>query len=86
MSTRAWRVGEARRTKTMPIGENFRFATRLLSTGVRLLHYAERGDPTGEAIVFFHGCSDSWYSFSRALPLLSPEYHAFALTSKTGSE
>jgi non-heme chloroperoxidase len=50
-----------------------------LSTGVRL-HYAEHGDPTGEAIVFLHGYSDSWFSFSRVLPLLSAEYHAFALS------
>ena len=57
------------------------FATSQLATGVRL-HYAERGDPTGEAIIFLHGYSDSWYSFSRALPLLSPEYHAFALTER----
>jgi pimeloyl-ACP methyl ester carboxylesterase len=55
--------------------------TPLLSTGVRL-HYAERGDPTGEAIVFLHGYSDSWFSFSRILPLLSPSYHAFALTER----
>jgi non-heme chloroperoxidase len=52
-----------------------------LSTGVRL-HYVERGDPRGEAIVFLHGYSDSWFSFSRVLPLLSPEYHAFALTQR----
>jgi non-heme chloroperoxidase len=51
--------------------------TPLLSTGVRL-HYAERGDRRGEAIVFLHGGSDSWVSFSRVLPLLSPSYHAFA--------
>jgi non-heme chloroperoxidase len=55
--------------------------TPLLSTGVRL-HYAERGNPTGEAIVFLHGYSDSWFSFSRILPLLSPSYHAFALTER----
>jgi pimeloyl-ACP methyl ester carboxylesterase len=36
----------------------------------------------GEAIVFLHGYSDSWLSFSRVLPLLSPEYHAFALTQR----
>ena len=57
------------------------FATSQLATGVGL-HYAERGDPTGEAIIFLHGYSDSWYSFSRTLPLLSPEYHAFALTER----
>jgi non-heme chloroperoxidase len=58
-----------------------KFATTPLSTGVRL-HYAEQGDPTGEAIVFLHGYSDSWFSFSRVLPLLSPSYHAFALTQR----
>jgi len=52
-----------------------------LSTGVRL-HYGERGDPRGEALVFLHGYSDSWFSFSRVLPLLSPAYHAFALTQR----
>src|ERR687890_1913750 len=57
------------------------FATIQLATGVRL-HYAERGDEVGEAIVFLHGYSDSWYSFSRVLPLLSPEYHAFAFDQR----
>src|SRR3712207_5116196 len=57
------------------------FATTQLATGVRL-HYAERGDREGEAIIFLHGYSDSWFSFSRVLPLLSPEYHAFALTQR----
>jgi non-heme chloroperoxidase len=53
------------------------FATAQLATGPRL-HYAERGDRKGEAIVFLHAYVDSWYWFSRVLPLLSPEYHAFA--------
>ena len=57
------------------------FATTHLSTGVTL-HYAEQGDPTGEAIIFLHGYSDSWYSFSRVLPWLSPSYHVFALTQR----
>jgi non-heme chloroperoxidase len=57
------------------------FATAQLATGPRL-HYAERGDREGEAIIFLHGYSDSWFSFSRVLPLLSPEYHAFALTQR----
>jgi non-heme chloroperoxidase len=56
-------------------------ATTQLATGVRL-HYAERGDREGEAIIFLHGYSDSWFSFSRVLPLLSPKYHAFALTQR----
>ena len=57
------------------------FATTRLATDVAL-HYAERGDREGEAIIFLHGYSDSWHSFSRVLPLLSPEYHAFALTQR----
>lgn len=58
-----------------------RFATTQLETGVQV-RYAEQGDQGGEAIVFLHGYSDSWYSFSRVLPLLSPEYHAFAPTQR----
>lgn len=57
------------------------FATAHLATDVTL-HSAERGDREGEAIIFLHGYSDSWYSFGRVLPLLSPEYHAFALTQR----
>ena len=53
------------------------FTTTRLSTGVTL-HYAERGDREGEAIVFLHAYVDSWFTFSRVLSLLSPEYHAFA--------
>jgi non-heme chloroperoxidase len=58
-----------------------RFATVHLTSGLRL-HYAEQGDRRGEAIIFLHGYSDSWFSFSRVLPLLSPSYHAFALTER----
>ena len=57
------------------------FATAHLATDVTL-HYAERGDREGEAIIFLHGYSDSWYSFGQVLPLLSPEYDAFALTQR----
>jgi non-heme chloroperoxidase len=54
-----------------------RFATTRLSTGLRV-HYAEQGDREGEAIVFLHAYVDSWFSYGRVLPLLSPSYHAFA--------
>ena len=54
-----------------------RFATTRLSTGLRV-HYAERGNPTGEALVFLHAYVDSWFSYSRVLPLLSAEHRAFA--------
>jgi pimeloyl-ACP methyl ester carboxylesterase len=51
--------------------------TTQLATGPRL-HYAEQGDPTGEAIIFLHGYSDSWFSFSPVLPLLHAVSCAFA--------
>jgi non-heme chloroperoxidase len=57
------------------------FATMRLATGPRL-HYAEQGDPTGKAVVFLHAYTDSWFSFSRVLPLLSPAYHAFAFDQR----
>jgi non-heme chloroperoxidase len=52
-----------------------KFAAVHPATGPRL-RYAERGNPEGEAIVFLHAYADSWYWFSRALPLLSPGHHA----------
>ncbi len=59
-----------------------RFATARLATGVRV-HYAEQGDSSlssarREPIVFLHGYTDSWFSFSRLLPLLPARYHAYA--------
>jgi pimeloyl-ACP methyl ester carboxylesterase len=53
------------------------FATTRLATGLRV-HYAEQGDREGEVIIFLHAYVDSWFSYSRMLPLLSPSYHAFA--------
>ena len=40
------------------------------------LHYAESGDPAGPAILFLHGWPDSWFSYSRILPLLPDRYRA----------
>jgi len=51
-----------------------------LSTGVRLA-YAERGAPSGEPLVFLHGFSDSWFSFSPILPLL-PSFRCLAPTQR----
>ncbi len=61
----------------MPQPNGVEFATTRLATGLRM-HYAEQGDREGEAIVFLHAYVDSWFSYSRVLPLLSAEYHAFA--------
>jgi non-heme chloroperoxidase len=46
-----------------------RFATTRLATGPQV-HYAEQGDPSGEAIVLLPAYADSWLSYSRGLPLL----------------
>ena len=73
-------VGEGR-GQPMHQPNDVKFSTAQLATGVTL-QYAEKGDPTGEAIIFLHGYSDSWFSFSRVLPLLAPFYHAFALTQR----
>ena len=50
---------------------SLRFANVRLTTGPRL-HYATQGDADGAPVVLLHGWPDSWFSFSRVLPLLSP--------------
>jgi non-heme chloroperoxidase len=68
---------ESGRRRVMRQPNGVEFATVHLATGPRL-HYAERGDREGETIVFLHAYTDSWFAFSRVLPLLSRSYHAFA--------
>jgi non-heme chloroperoxidase len=58
-----------------------RFATTRLATGPRV-HYAEQGDPGGEPIVFLPAYTDSWFSYSRVLPLLPARYHAYAVDQR----
>lgn len=53
-------------------------STVRLSTGVTL-SYLEQGDPAGEPVIMLHGFTNSSLSFSRVLPLFSPDYHIFAL-------
>jgi pimeloyl-ACP methyl ester carboxylesterase len=72
-------------TVTAPAGTSharsrtlIRFKDVLLPTGVRM-RYAEQGELAGRPILMLHGYSDSWFSFSRVLPLLPPAYHVFAL-------
>ena len=48
-----------------------------LSTGVTL-HYAAQGPTAGPAVILLHGYSDSWFSFSRVLPLLTPQTRVIA--------
>ena len=58
-----------------------RFATTHLASGPQV-HYAAQGDLDGEPILFLHGYTDSWFSFSRLLPLLPSRYHAFAFSQR----
>jgi non-heme chloroperoxidase len=58
-----------------------RFAITRLATGPQV-HYAEQGDPDGETILFLPAYADSWFSYSRVLPLLPARYHAYALDQR----
>ena len=42
------------------------------------LSYVVQGDQSGAPVLFLHAYADSWFSYSRVLSLLSPEYRAFA--------
>ncbi len=53
------------------------FGEARLPNGVRL-RYAEQGPRNGEVVLMLHGWSDSWFSFSRVLPLLPPELRVIA--------
>ena len=58
-----------------------RFGTAPLSTGIRI-HYAEHGDANGAPILFLHGWPDSWFTFSRVLPLLPETLRAIAVDQR----
>jgi non-heme chloroperoxidase len=58
-----------------------RFSTTHLATGPQV-HYAEQGDPDGETILFLPAYADSWFSYSRVLPLLPARDHAYALDQR----
>src|SRR5688500_15763211 len=56
--------------------------TRLrLHTGVEL-QVAERGDPAGEPVLFLHGYTDSWFSFSTTLGHLPVSVRAIVPTQR----
>ena len=66
---------------TRPETPTLSFNTARLANGPAL-HYAEQGEPGGSAILFLHGWPDSWFSFSRMLPLLPARYRAFAVDQR----
>jgi pimeloyl-ACP methyl ester carboxylesterase len=43
------------------------------------VHYVEYGSSDGEPVVFLHGWPDSWFSFSRVLPLLPQTLRSVAV-------
>jgi non-heme chloroperoxidase len=63
---------------TTPGEPSLQFGAVEVATGVRL-HYAEQGNPRGHPVILLHGYSDSWFSYSRLLPLIDPKYHVYAL-------
>lgn len=52
-----------------------------LATGPRV-NCVQSGDPTGEPVVFVHGWPDSWFSYSRVLPMLPDDFHAVAFDQR----
>ncbi len=58
-----------------------RFERVRLQSGLRV-HYVESGDPRGTPVVLVHGWPDSWFSFSRVLPLLPSTLRAIAFDQR----
>ena len=68
-------------TRATVEGGGIHFNAVRLQNGPRL-HYAETGDSEGQAVIFLHGWPDSWFSFSRVLPLLPGEIRALAVDQR----
>jgi non-heme chloroperoxidase len=71
-------AADAPRESTMiETQSSVRFHDLRLSNGVRL-HYAEQGPATGPAVLLLHGYTDSSFSFSGVMPLMSPTVRVIA--------
>lgn len=57
------------------------FSSVSLKTGVRL-RYAFQGDEKGTPVIMLHGYTDSWFSFSRVLPLMDKKYRVYVLDQR----
>ncbi len=55
------------------------FVERQIDLGEVVLNYAEAGDPAAPALLLIPGQSESWWGFERAMQLLEPDYHVFAV-------
>ena len=47
-----------------------------------ILEYAEVGRGRGNVVVFLHGYTDSWFSFSTVLEHLPPGFHAYSISQR----
>jgi len=70
---------------SVPTSAGITLSDVTLRNGVRL-SYAERGPRLGPVVLMLHGYSDSWFSFSRVLPLLPKEIRAIALDQRGHGE
>ncbi|HEX8734323.1 MAG TPA: alpha/beta fold hydrolase [Pyrinomonadaceae bacterium] len=59
----------------------WKFGEVNLKTGIRM-HYTEQGAGDGEPLILIHGFTDSWFSYSRVLPLLDKKYRVYALDQR----
>lgn len=72
---------DAAPTGTAAAAKNVALREVTLPSGVRL-QYAETGRADGEPIIMLHGYTDSWFSYSRVLPLLAPKYRGISITQR----
>ena len=52
-----------------------------IANGVRL-RYVDEGAPGAPPLVMLHGFTDSWFSFSRVVPLLATQYRVIAVDQR----
>ncbi len=70
-----------------PVAPSARRAAPVQFGEVRLanglwIRYAEQGDPAGEPVILLHGLSDSWFSWSRVLPLFPANWRVYAIDQR----
>jgi pimeloyl-ACP methyl ester carboxylesterase len=56
-------------------GVDANYTHKYIEAGGVRWHYVEAGDPAGPAVLMLHGLPESWYSWSKVLPLLDPSFH-----------
>ena len=65
--------------------QTWKFGEVKLKTGIKM-RYAEQGDEKGEPVILIHGFTDSWFSYSRVLPLLDKKYRVYAIDQRGHGE